>query len=83
MARLLSVGALVALTWAAPLTPARAQTDTGTTSFDVNGVKVILRRNTANDVIAANVYLLAFPCHAGPRGHAVAGVGARDEAISG
>jgi len=58
MARLLSAGALVALAWAAPLTPARAQTDTGTTSFDVNGVKVILRRNTANDVIAANVYLL-------------------------
>ena len=58
MARLLSLGALVALAWAAPLAPARAQTDTATTSFDVNGVKVILRRNTANDVIAANVYLL-------------------------
>ena len=26
------VGALVALAWAAPLAPARAQTDTGTTS---------------------------------------------------
>jgi zinc protease len=37
---------------------ARAQVDTGTTSFDVNGLKVILRRNTANDVVAANVYLL-------------------------
>src|SRR5437588_12954490 len=35
-----------------------AQADTGTTSFDVNGLKVILRRNTANDVVAANVYLL-------------------------
>jgi zinc protease len=35
-----------------------AQIDTATTSFDVNGLKVILRRNTANDVIAANVYLL-------------------------
>jgi zinc protease len=35
-----------------------AQTDTATTSFDVNGLKVILRRNTANDVVAANVYLL-------------------------
>lgn len=37
---------------------APAQTDTGTTSFEVNGLNVILRRNTANDVIAANVYLL-------------------------
>jgi zinc protease len=35
-----------------------AQTDTATSTFDVNGLKVILRRNTANDVIAANVYLL-------------------------
>ncbi|HEY4217786.1 MAG TPA: pitrilysin family protein [Gemmatimonadaceae bacterium] len=35
-----------------------AQTDTATSSFDVNGLKVILRRNTANDVVAANVYLL-------------------------
>ena len=35
-----------------------AQTDTATTSFDVNGLKVILRRNTANDVVAANLYLL-------------------------
>jgi zinc protease len=48
---------LVALVF---LTPAQvnAQSDTGTTSFDVNGLKVILRRNTANDVVAANVYLL-------------------------
>lgn len=38
--------------------PVRAQADTETTAFDVNGLKVILRRNTANDVIAANVYLL-------------------------
>jgi zinc protease len=37
---------------------ANAQTDTATTSFEVNGLKVILRRNTANDVIAANMYLL-------------------------
>lgn len=35
-----------------------AQIDTATTAFEVNGVKVILRRNAANDVIAANVYLL-------------------------
>ena len=39
-------------------TAVRAQTDTATTTFDVNGLKVILRRNTANDVVAANVYLL-------------------------
>ena len=38
--------------------PVRAQADTATTAFDVNGLKVILRRNTANDVVAANVYLL-------------------------
>lgn len=37
---------------------AMAQTDTMTTSFDVSGLEVILRRNTSNDVIAANVYLL-------------------------
>jgi zinc protease len=41
----------------APLA-ARAQTDTSTSSFDVNGLKVILRRNTSNDVVSANVYLL-------------------------
>lgn len=33
-------------------------TDTGTAVFDVGGVRVILRVNTANDVIAANLYLL-------------------------
>jgi zinc protease len=51
--RLLTLAALV-------LAPALAfaQSDTSTTSFDVNGLKVILRRNTSNDVIAANVYLL-------------------------
>lgn len=37
---------------------ARAQADTTTASFEVNGLKVILRRNTSNDVVAANVYLL-------------------------
>ncbi len=29
-----------------------------TTQFDVNGVSVILRRNTANEVVTANLYLL-------------------------
>ena len=43
---------------AKPVASVRAQVDTATTSFEVNGVKVILRRNPANDVIAANVYLL-------------------------
>lgn len=32
--------------------------DTMTTSFDVGGLHVILRRNTANEVVAANLYLL-------------------------
>lgn len=32
--------------------------DTLTTSFDVSGVRVILRRNAANDVVAVNLYLL-------------------------
>ena len=32
--------------------------DTATTSFDVNGLQVILRRVTANEVVAANLYLL-------------------------
>lgn len=36
----------------------RAAQDTMTSSFDVSGVHVILRRNTANDVVAANLYLL-------------------------
>lgn len=52
------VAAMVLGIGAAGAAPARAQTDTSTTSFDVNGLKVILRRSTANDVIAANVYLL-------------------------
>ena len=32
--------------------------DTMTSSFDVSGVKVILRRNAASEVVAANLYLL-------------------------
>ena len=36
-----------------------ARPDTAvTTKFDVDGVTVILRRNTANEVVAANLYLL-------------------------
>jgi zinc protease len=50
-------GALLVCALAAP-SRAIAQADTATTMFDVNGLKVILRRNTANDVVSANVYLL-------------------------
>ena len=49
--------ALAALLLLGP-TVTSAQNDTATTSFDVNGLKVIVRRNTANDVIAARLYLL-------------------------
>lgn len=38
--------------------PATAPADTSTIEFSVDGLRVILRRNTANDVIAANLYLL-------------------------
>ncbi len=38
--------------------PEAPPADTLTTSFDVSGVHVILRRNTANDVVAVNLYLL-------------------------
>jgi zinc protease len=44
-----------------PSTPPRAVAapdSAVTTKFDVDGVTVILRRNTANEVIAANLYLL-------------------------
>ncbi len=43
---------------ATPAAVAAAPTDTGTQDFTVGGVRVLLRRNTANDVIAANLYLL-------------------------
>jgi zinc protease len=35
-----------------------AAPDTATTDFVTHGVRVILRRNSANDVVAANLYLL-------------------------
>jgi zinc protease len=38
--------------------PERLGSDTATARFDVSGVRVILRRNTASDVVAANLYLL-------------------------
>lgn len=49
--------AFAALLVATPII-ASAQNDTATTSFEVNGLRAIVRRNTANDVIAARVYLL-------------------------
>jgi zinc protease len=39
-------------------TPAPTSADTLTSAFSIDGLRVILRRNTANDVIAANLYLL-------------------------
>jgi zinc protease len=53
--------ALVADTARAQAQPAggNAQAgDTTTSEFQVNGLRVILRRNTATDVVAANLYLL-------------------------
>ena len=52
------VASLLLGTFAGPISRLAAQADTGTSSFEVNGLRVILRRNTANDVVAANVYLL-------------------------
>ena len=52
-----SVVLLITAILAAPAQVA-AQVDTATSRLDVNGLQVILRRNTANDVVAANVYLL-------------------------
>ena len=44
---------------AAPVTPApRVPTDSGTVSYDVGGIRVVHRYVTANEVVAANVYLL-------------------------
>ena len=62
VATLLSVSAMPAVAHTVPTgetTRATAAPDTATTTrFDVDGVTVILRRNTANEVIAANLYLL-------------------------
>ncbi len=55
MNRLILAAALVA----APVAVSVSQAvDTSTTQFEVNGLKVIVRRNTATDVVAANLYLL-------------------------
>lgn len=53
------LGAVASTSAAAPVAAqARPGADTSTVVFDVGGVHVILRRNTANDVVAANLYLL-------------------------
>src|SRR3954452_22416374 len=41
-----------------PMQQATVAADTTTSQFEVNGLKVILRRNTATDVVAANLYFL-------------------------
>ena len=53
IARFLAIAALCA----AP-TLLAAQADTETTSFNDNGLMVILRRNTSNEVVSANLFLL-------------------------
>jgi len=52
------VTALLVASTSIPICQSGAQADTGTSNFEINGLRVILRRNTANDVVAANVYLL-------------------------
>jgi zinc protease len=46
--------------------PSPADTDTLTQRFDVSGLTVILRRNTANEVVSANLYLLGGTRQAPP-----------------
>ena len=66
MMRALVVGQIALLVASAPppsarvAAPARAGavTDTATSDFEINGLHVVLRRNTATDVIAANLFLL-------------------------
>lgn len=57
----LALLAAAALPHATGLVPALARqpvADTGTSDFELNGLHVILRRNTATDVVAANLFLL-------------------------
>jgi zinc protease len=53
-----SLAALPATTEAVLATPAFVPDTATTTRFDVDGIPVILRRNTANEVVVANLYLL-------------------------
>ena len=56
MRRRLTLAGMLVL--AAAALPAQQRDSTTTTDFMVDGVHVVLRRTTANDVVAANVYLL-------------------------
>src|SRR3954470_19654938 len=53
---------LAAATPVARTTPAHQArpivADTATSDFEINGLHIILRRNTATDVVAANLFLL-------------------------
>jgi zinc protease len=62
-----SLGALPATTEAALSTSALAPDTATTTKFDVDGIPVILRRNTANEVVVANLYLLGGTRQLTPR----------------
>lgn len=53
-----SLGAQDRLESALMVSSTMAPADTSTSEFNVDGVRVILRRNTATDVIAANLFLL-------------------------
>ena len=55
-----SVRTLLAALALAPSSAHRASgaPDTNTTRFETDGIPVILRRVTSNDVVSANVYLL-------------------------
>ena len=65
MRRLLLLGSLSLVATGAPrsaapqsYTPVPLAGDTATSDFEINGLHVILRRNTATDVVAANLFLL-------------------------
>lgn len=51
----------------APATGVGFASDTATVRFEVAGLRVILRRNTASDVVAANLYLLGGTQQLTPR----------------
>lgn len=59
MTRLRAALAAACVQLAMPAMPARADAQARTTAtFDVDGIRVIVRTNPANDVVAANLYLL-------------------------
>ncbi|MDE3052310.1 MAG: insulinase family protein [Gemmatimonadota bacterium] len=56
--RLRTILAAAAIGWGSTARAQQTPGDTGTVDFEVDHVHVILRHNGANDVVAANVYLL-------------------------